>query len=218
MASSPSFKKHEEVSPPRSTFPGANQIVALFKEIKSGYVGESQPWKKFQLEQPEEYGEIERLLLANPDDSLWGFVDDKIRYDFDADRNQVVVRMPTPQYNIFLKRFKQSIDGQLRSFASSTTLDESIVHFAQCLRNNGTLDIFFPPRTESDTYNTSRKSKNSPDITFYHKDGKWPSVIVEILYSIKRKDLLKLVDRYILDSNRSVQVVIGLDIECQRPN
>ena len=57
---------------PRGTFPVANQIVALFKEIKSGYVGEdeSQPWKKFQLEQPEEYGEIERLLLADTDDSL----------------------------------------------------------------------------------------------------------------------------------------------------
>jgi len=57
---------------PCSTFLVANQIVALFKEIKSGYVGEdeSQPWKKFQLEQPEEYGEIERLLLADTDDSL----------------------------------------------------------------------------------------------------------------------------------------------------
>jgi len=200
---------------PRGTFLVANQIVALFKEIKSGYVGESQPWKKFQLKQPEEYGEIERLLLADTDDSLWGFVDDKIRYDFDADRNQVVVRMPTNLHKMFLKGVEISISFQLRSFASSTTLEESIAYFTQCILNTGCADIFFPPRTDSDTL---QKSKNSPDITFTHKDAEWPGVIIEVLYSTKRKDLPKLVDRYILDSDGSVRALIGLDIEYQRLN
>jgi len=208
----------DEKASPSSTFPGAKQIVALFKEIKSGHVGESQPWKKFQLE-PKEYGEIERLLLADTDASLWGFVDDKIRYDFDADRNQVVVRMPTPLHELFLEYVKRSIEDQLRSFASSTTLEESVIHFAQCLRNGGSPDIFFPPRTDSGTYNTSKKSsKNSPDGTFHHKDAQWPGVILEVSYSTKRKDLPKLADKYILDSNASVRAVVGLDIEYKRPN
>jgi len=212
MTSNPSFKKHEEITPPRGTFPGANQIVALFKEIKSGYVRESQPWKKFQLEQPEEYGEIERLLLADTDDSLWGFVDDKIRYDFDADRNQVVVRIPTPLHKLFQEKVKQYIKDQFRSFASSTTLDESVAHFAQRLRDTGSADIFFPPRRDSDTL---QKSKNSPDITFAHQDAHWPSVIIEVSNSTKRKDLPKLADRYILDSDGSVKALISLDIEYQ---
>jgi len=202
---------------PRGTFLVANQIVALFKEIKSGYVGESQPWKKFQLEQPEEYGEIERLLLADPDDSLWGFVDDKIRYDFDADRNQVVVRMPTPLHELFLKYFELSIKCQLFSFISSTTLHKSVVYFAQCIQSTGSYDIFFPPRTDCDS-DTLQKSKNSPDIMFKHKGAKWPSVIIEVSYSTKRKDLPKLADRYILGSTGSVQAVVGIDIEYQRPN
>jgi len=201
MTSSPSFKKHEEITPPRGTFPGANQIVALFKEIKSGYVSESQPWKKFQLKQPEEYGEIERLLLADTDDSLWGFVDDKIRYDFDADRNQVVVRMPTPLHNIFLVYVRDHYKDQLRSFASSTTLEGSVARFAQYLLDIGFSDISFPPRTDSDSL---QKSKNSPDISFRHERAQWPGVIIEVSYSTKRKDLLKLADRYILDSDGSV--------------
>ena len=199
---------------PRGTFPVANQIVALFKKIKSGYVGEdeSQPWKKFQLKQPEEYGEIERLLLADTDDSLWGFVDDKIRYDFDADRNQVVVRMPTSLHELFLQYVELSIIGQLLWFAFSTTPHEAIIQFAQCLLSTRHPDIFFPPRPDSDTL---QKSKHSPDITFRHERAQWPGVIVEVSYSTKRKDLPKLAEKYILGSTGSVRAVIGLDIEYQ---
>jgi len=202
---------------PRGTFLVANQIVALFKKIKSGYVGEdeSQPWKKFQLKQPEEYGEIERLLLADTDDSLWGFVDDKIRYDFDADRNQVVVRMPTPLHERFVVYVRDDYKDQFRFFASSTTLEESVARFAQYLLDMGSTDISFPPRTDSDSL---QKSKNSPDISFKHKLAKWPGVIIEVSYSTKRKDLPKLADRYILGSTGSVQAVVGIDIEYQHPN
>ena len=79
----------------------------------------------------------------------------------------------------------------------------------------GFSDISFPPRTDSDSL---QKSKHSPDISFKHELAKWPGVIIEVLYSTKRKDIPKLADRYILDSDGSVQAVVGLDIEYQRPN
>jgi len=142
-------------------------------------------------------------------------VDDKIRYDFDADRNQVVVRMPTLLHEWFVEDVELSILGDLHWFAFSATLHDTIIQFAQYLRSAGSHDIFFPPRTDSDTL---QKSKNSPDIMFIHERAHWPGIIIEVSYSIKTKDLPKLADRYILDSDGNVKVVIGFDIEYQRPN
>lgn len=135
---------NKEKSSPRATFRQANRVVALFKNIKSGQLQvESQPWKKFQL-QPGEYDEIERLVLADTDTSLWGFIEDKIRYDFDCDRNQLIIQMPTRLHERFLTLVKQDIDAQLKLLATSTILEESVTHFAQRIYNCGSPDIPFP--------------------------------------------------------------------------
>jgi hypothetical protein len=59
----------------------------------------------------------------------------------------------------------------------------------------------------------SSKSKYEPDASFRHKDARYPSVIIEVAYSQKKKRLSRLADNYLLDSDANVQVVVCLDIE-----
>ncbi|KAF2118101.1 hypothetical protein BDV96DRAFT_569234 [Lophiotrema nucula] len=209
FVNAPPASNKEKPSSSRATFRQANRVVALFKDIKSGQY-ELQPWTKFQL-QPGEYDEIERLVLNDTDTSLWGFINNKIRYDFDGDRNQLILRMPTAIHERFVTLVKQDIDAQLKSLATSTTLEESVTHFAQRVCNLGSADIKFPNDT------SQKPPQNSPDGTYYYRDAKWPGVILEVSYSEKRKDLEKLADRYILLSKANVRVVVGLDIEYQHP-
>jgi hypothetical protein len=43
--------------------------------------------------------------------------------------------------------------------------------------------------------------------------AQFPGVVIEVLYSQKRKDLERLADNYILGSDSDIRVVMGLDIE-----
>jgi len=56
-------------------------------------------------------------------------------------------------------------------------------------------------------------SKHEPDASFWHDDAQYPGVIIEVACSQKRKRLSRLAEDYLLDSDASVQVVVGLDIE-----
>jgi hypothetical protein len=73
-------------------------------------------------------------------------------------------------------------------------------------------EIYFPV----DDAPPSTKSKDEPDTSFWHDDAVYPGVIIEISYSQKRKTLGRLAEDYLLDSDGSVQVVVGLDIEYGR--
>ena len=57
------------------------------------------------------------------------------------------------------------------------------------------------------------KSKYEPDASFWHDDAQYPGVIIEVAYLQKRKRLGQLAEDYRLDSDASIQVVVGLDIE-----
>lgn len=70
-------------------------------------------------------------------------------------------------------------------------------------------EIYFPV----DNAPPGTRSKYEPDASFWHKDARYPGVIIKVAYSQKRKRLARLAEDYLLDSNASVQVVVGLDIE-----
>ena len=195
-----------------TAFPQARQVLALFRELKAGHPeARREPWKKFQLA-PGEWNEIRRLLRNDTDKSLRAFVKDKIRYDYDGYRNQLVFRMPSQLHERFITDVKKDIDRQLsvlgKSKSSGDGDGEAVALFARQIRNCGSPNIPFPAVSES-----HKKSTHSPDGTYYHDNAKWPGVILEVSYSQKRKDLAKLADRYILDSDANVKVVVGLDIE-----
>jgi hypothetical protein len=60
----------------KQAFVQAPRILALFKDREAGRGTKQQPWTEFQLAEGE-YDELERQLKR--DESLFGFVQDKIR-------------------------------------------------------------------------------------------------------------------------------------------
>jgi hypothetical protein len=60
----------------KKAFVQAPRILALFKDREAGRDTKQQPWTEFQLAEGE-YHELERQLKR--DESLFGFVQDKIR-------------------------------------------------------------------------------------------------------------------------------------------
>src|SRR6266516_546999 len=101
-----------------------SKVIQLFRNHKAGK--RSDPWTVIQLEEGNYQG-IESQLRA--DESLWGYVNDKIRsvshpqliinwtdcyrYDYDPVTRRLVVRMPTAVHEEFLAEVVRDIQGQL---------------------------------------------------------------------------------------------------------
>ncbi|KAF2802115.1 uncharacterized protein BDZ99DRAFT_492279 [Mytilinidion resinicola] len=159
------------------------RVIALFKDIQAGRHTKQHPWIEFQLARGE-YDEIERQLRR--DEPLFGYVKDKIRYDYYGGSHRLVVRMPTGVHELFIDGVEDAIRSQLKAIRSGS---DRAALFAQKVR---------PAR--------------STEISFPHDDAQYPGVIIEVAYSQKKR-LSRLVEDYLLDSDASVQVVVGLDIE-----
>jgi hypothetical protein len=116
--------------------------------------------------------------------------------------------MPTGVHELFIARVEDAIFSQLKLIREGSG-DEAA--FARKVHPARSTEIYFP--VENDT---STKSKHEPDASFWHDDAQYPGVIIEVAYSQKRKRLCRLAEDYLLDSDASVQVVVGLDIEYER--
>jgi hypothetical protein len=110
--------------------------------------------------------------------------------------------MPTILHDCFIIKVAQDIDAQLKTIGLETG---KTGQFARDLTWLGSGRIFLLPRP----------SKREPDASFRHIEAEYPGVIIEVSYSQKRKDLPYLADSYLLGSNGSTRVLIGIDIEYQ---
>ncbi|MCJ1386747.1 hypothetical protein MMC17_009873 [Xylographa soralifera] len=212
-----SLKEYQNITPPSSlidtpltppstdekAFIQAHRVITLFKDIKAGrHVGQHS-WTCFRLA-PGEYDEIERQIRQ--DESLFGFAKDKIRYDYDGRSHQLVVRMPTGVHEVFIKGVEDAIRSQLKAIRDGSN---EAAFFAQKVHSMRSTEIHFPVEEAP----LSTESKHEPDASFWHDDARYPGVIIEVAYSQKKKSLDRLAEDYLLDSDASVQVVVGLDIE-----
>ena len=114
--------------------------------------------------------------------------------------------MPTGVHELFIDGVEDAIRSQLKVIRGGSN---KAALFAQKVRPARSTEIYFPV----DDAPPSTKSKHEPDASFWHDDAQYPGVIIEVAYSQKRKRLGRLAEEYLLDSDASVQVVIGLDIE-----
>jgi hypothetical protein len=114
--------------------------------------------------------------------------------------------MPIGVHELFIDGVEDAIRSQLKAIRSGS---DRAAHFAQKVRAARSTEIYFPV----DGSPTHTKSKHEPDASFWHKEARYPGVIIEVAYSQKKKRLGRLAEDYLLDSNSSVQVVVGLDIE-----
>ena len=61
-----------------------------------------------------------------------------------------------------------------------------------------------------------RKFKRMPNVRFHHEDAAWPSVVIEVSYSQKRKSLIDLAENYLLASDGGIRVMVGIDLEYKK--
>lgn len=114
--------------------------------------------------------------------------------------------MPTGIHEIFIAGVEDAIRSQLKVIRDGSN---GAALFAQKVHPARSTEIYFPV----DDVLPSTKSKHEPDASFWHQDAQYPGVIIEVAYSQKRKSLRRLADDYLLDSDASVRVLVGLDIE-----
>ncbi|KAL5116038.1 hypothetical protein ACEQ8H_006049 [Pleosporales sp. CAS-2024a] len=205
QATPPSSFADTPLTPPptdKKSSAQAQQVVAFFRDREAGK-DINQDWIAFRVA-PEEYAEIERLLSC--DEALSGYVENKIRYDYDLENHQLVVRMPTRLHEFFLDGVEYAIRRRLETIRSGTG---DAARFAGKVRTARSTEIFFPVENGS----PDAKSKYEPDTSFWHDDAKYPGIIIEVAYSQRKKKLDRLAENYLLDSKTNVQVVVGLDIE-----
>lgn len=105
---------------------------------------------------------------------------------------------------MFIARVVEEIQNRLRAFTDAESRSSA---FAQKIKRNGSGRLDLPSEDGGTTI------RRQPDATFKHCDAHWPGVVIEVSYSQKTKAIPHLADDYILETNGSVRVVVGLDID-----
>lgn len=114
--------------------------------------------------------------------------------------------MPTGVHELFIDGVEDAIRSQLKVIRNGSGPE---ARFARKVRPARSTEIEFPAEEAP----SGRKSRYEPDASFWHDDAEYPGVVIEVAYSQKRKRLYRLAESYLLDSDASVQVVVGLDVE-----
>lgn len=115
--------------------------------------------------------------------------------------------MPTAIHDTFCAKLAGEISNQLRQFGNG---EGSVAEFAGQIEHFSTSRINLP----LDSGNGELKyTTREPDASFGHSNAQYPGVVIEICYSQKRRDVTRLVDDYILNTDGSIKAVVCVDID-----
>ncbi|KAK5143791.1 hypothetical protein LTR04_001773, partial [Oleoguttula sp. CCFEE 6159] len=160
---------------------------------------------------PEEY--IRVLADLEGDEQLKGYVEEEIRYDYDAATQYITIRMPSRIHESFIEAVAIEIHTQIQRLSQENIENTALHHILNGIRVTGSPDIILGDRSADQKHAVT---KRSPDKTFQHDEAVHPAVVMEVSYSQKRKDLPRLADSYMMDSKFNIKCVVGLDIEYKR--
>ncbi|KAF2420943.1 hypothetical protein EJ08DRAFT_738443 [Tothia fuscella] len=181
--------------PEQKTSPKIQEILSLFNDIKAGKNVNIALWKEIHLESAE-YDQLESEIYQ--DKPLAGYIQDKLRYDYNRETSRLFVRMPSTIHEYLIESIKLSIHDQLKEIRRGSGMASD---FAQKIYPAGSATI------------SLQQSKYNPDASFKHRNARYPGVILEVAYSQSLKDLDRLAHTYLLDSNANIQAVVGINIQ-----
>ncbi|KAH0555871.1 hypothetical protein GP486_006183 [Trichoglossum hirsutum] len=169
--------------------------------IKTGRRPNDSSWIKIRLG-PGDFIVLEEQLKK---EDLWGYVEDKVRFDYNSETRYIVFRMPSAIHDMFTGNVTKHIESQLKRIREDKTFPD-IARIANSIKLAWTSNVYLKgPNSDRD--------KHSPDASFMLENTIYPCIVIETSYSQKKKDLPHLADDYILKSYGSIKVMIGLDIE-----
>lgn len=128
-----------------------------------------------------------------------------VRLDYDTQTRQLIIRMATTLHERFIDLVDKDISVQLAAIGNGSGRTAEFARSVKALRSSR---FFYGPTGSL----PSLRSKHCPDASFRHKDAEYPGVVVEVSYSQKRRALRRLAYDYLIESDGSAQVVVGLDI------
>ncbi|KAJ5595528.1 uncharacterized protein N7459_001736 [Penicillium hispanicum] len=107
-----SFHEHSPTPPPTKERPlsrSAQRVLNNFKLHRAGQ--RPQFWWQCRLAL-NDYTEALRVL--DSESSLRGYVEDKVRYDYDPCRSYLTIRMPSALHDVFCAKVVEEISRQLK--------------------------------------------------------------------------------------------------------
>ncbi|KAI9735395.1 MAG: hypothetical protein M1818_006401 [Claussenomyces sp. TS43310] len=192
---------------PSTTSPQSpvSAVLDLIKQRQLHKVtGQSRQLKLQSLE----YRNLLARLEEHPE--LRGFIDDKLRLEYDPLEEVLCLRMPTTRHESFSEQVSQATKAQLERIASGN--DEAAKFAAQisCVRSGSIQlrEFDSDDSIESDHPYIQRQ----PDEQFQHEEAEYPGVVYEIACSQDGRDLDKAAWTYIPYSNGNIKAVVGFEL------
>lgn len=169
---------------------------------------------------------FESRLQANADVEAWFRA--HARYDYIADKETFVLRMPSIVHEDFIAFFDRNF--------TNVVIPQLRAHSEQCgeLRVGRSRTLDFQKSTgegggveEEEEAVAGHKDQQqeaavrsieqaegdrTPDATIVYNNYYWPALVAEVSYSQQSRALPKLADDYLLDSNFNIRCVLGFDI------
>ncbi|KAH8430043.1 uncharacterized protein LDX57_007714 [Aspergillus melleus] len=182
------------------------RVLRTFKDLRSSCPTSLPLTVKLK---PVQYSRLLGGLTKDPD--LKAYVNDKVRWEFDAKSEQLDVRMPTPVHDIFVTSIAGEIDNQLQRVVD---VKGPASKFAAQIVSGGSSRILLRTDTTEDDQlvDSDVCLWRQPDAQFQHSLAAYPGVVLEVSYSQDGKNLQKLARDYIMHSNGNIKVVIGIDV------
>ncbi|KAJ6439072.1 Ent-kaurene oxidase-like protein [Purpureocillium lavendulum] len=152
------------------------------------------PWTVISVE-PQQYGRNKEVIESIVP-----------KHDFEAANKCIVIRMPSPIHESFLKNFERTVEGAIQRIVDG---GGDAGDFASGITNVGSARVLL---AEGCDKSLSSALRRQPDAQFQHETMAYPGVVIEVSYSQDGKSLAKLAQDYILYSNGNIGAVVGIDI------
>ncbi|KAI0465879.1 hypothetical protein F4859DRAFT_344357 [Xylaria cf. heliscus] len=158
-----------------------------FQAIKNVFNGlPAEEYQFFYFEDPSSFEDLQNKLAGAAD--LSGFVSNKLRFDWDANTCELVLRTPTVVHDVFTKSVSKLLDQDLTRIANE---HEALEQFRNKIIDAGTGDITV--KNEDDTLVFS----TSPDGQFTYEETHDPPFIFETTYSQTRHEIAAKACKYL---------------------
>lgn len=231
------FPPSPPLSPKKRTSSSApDRLLGTLRLLKAGKLDTHEDWLSFELTEVE-YRDFQQRLQRNK--SLRGWFEDKSRCDWEpaesteaGSKGRFVVRMPSKVHEFFISDLVDGLQAKIRDVADGLEQagggcedgNVGVKELGKVWRGGSvTVEMDAPllenSSQEEDTAERGRVVKRSPDATLYHSASPaLPQLVVEVSYSQQgSRDLHRIAESYIVDSQHAIQCVIGIDLQYQQP-
>lgn len=215
----PSPPQSPERGPPRLT---RNAAVLLrdIRYLKAGKPVSNFGSGRYRISEAD-FGIFEARL--EEDEALGGWYHDKVHYDYDAAREEYVLRMPSAVHEAFARHVTAAILSAIGALATEREEadDEGTAKALRGIYDGGSTTLeMVTPKLDNSSQESAEGAKvhRSPDGSFWpaEVESQWPSLVVEVSYSQHCKDLPRLADSYLIDTQHGIRCVVGFDITYAR--